>query len=125
MEQRVELVRTRDTDRAATSGEGLTPRRVDVASVTSGVFDALGVRPVIGRAIVPSDGRVDAAPVVLVSEALWADWFDRDPDALGRTIRVGERSFDLVGVMPSGLGFTESHEVWTALRPAATGGERL
>ena len=112
-----------DTDRAATSGEGLTPRRVDVASVTSGVFDALGVRPVLGRAIVPSDGRVDAAPVVLVSEALWADWFDRDPDALGRTIRVGERSFDLVGVMPSGFGFPESQEVWTALRPAERGVE--
>src|SRR5262245_3964327 len=57
--------------------------------LTGNAFNFLGVPPVIGRTIQPSDIRPDgqAEPVAVLSYRLWMRLFDGDPSALGRTLR--------------------------------------
>ena len=68
-------------------------------------------------------------PVVLISERLWRDSFERSEDVVGRTITVGGRPFTIVGVTPAGfpgllqrdVGQSEAGypQVWLPLRHAA------
>lgn len=70
--------------------------------VTGNFFQVVGVAPVMGRALVPADD--DAGnPVIVLSDKGWRRHFDRDPQVLGRTLRMGTGQFDVVGVMPAGF----------------------
>src|SRR5207248_3915738 len=57
--------------------------------VSSNYFDALGVKPILGRGFQPGEdiGR-NAHPVVVISYQLWQRKFASDPSAVGRTIRL-------------------------------------
>jgi len=78
--------------------------RVDAEVVTGGYAAALDLTPQAGRLLVPEDDTVGAAPVVVVSDRLWREWFDGDHAPLGRTtIRINGQPFTLVGVAPRGF----------------------
>ncbi len=71
--------------------------------------------------MLPSDDRVGAAPVVIVSNQLWRDRLGADPRIIGRTINLDDKGFTVVGVappafdFPAELGFKVS--LWTAVIP--------
>ncbi|MEX2273228.1 MAG: ABC transporter permease [Vicinamibacterales bacterium] len=68
-----------------------------VARVTSGFFDAAGIRLIAGR--LPTDAELDAgAPVIAVSETL-ADRYWPDEDPIGRSLRSGRLESRVVGVV--------------------------
>jgi hypothetical protein len=85
-----------DSRLRADSGSGLQRAWADVARVegrgvptrlglVSGeLFPTLGVKPVLGRTLVPDDDRRGAAAVAVLSEGLWERRYGRDPDVLGR-----------------------------------------
>jgi hypothetical protein len=50
----------------------------------------LGIQPIIGRGFREDEGRAGAAPVVLLSEALWQQRYARDPAVAGRSIFATE-----------------------------------
>ncbi|HET9370191.1 MAG TPA: ABC transporter permease, partial [Vicinamibacterales bacterium] len=86
--------------------------------IESSYFDLLGVRPALGRALGPAEDE-PATPerAVVISDELWGRRFKRDPAALGTQIRINNRHFSIVGVMPPdfrGLAdpWTPSH-YWT------------
>jgi predicted permease len=59
------------------------------ALVTGNYFSVLGVRPVLGRPILPDDDRAaGAGPVAVISHGLWKRAFAGSPDAIGRTVRL-------------------------------------
>jgi putative ABC transport system permease protein len=66
-------------------------------------FDLLGVRPHAGRFIQDEDTRPGAAPVIVLSHALWKLRFAEDPAIVGRAVRVNGQLFDVVGVAPGGF----------------------
>jgi predicted permease len=77
-------------------------RTMDGTLVTGNFFQVVGVAPVLGRALAPADD--DAAnPVIVLSDKGWRRHFDRDPQVLGRVLRMGTAQFDIVGVMPAGF----------------------
>jgi len=62
-------------------------------------FEVLGTAPLIGRT--PSREEFDRHDrVVVLSEGLWQEQFDRSPDAIGRTLIVDGQPHTIVGVMP-------------------------
>jgi predicted permease len=69
--------------------------------VTGGYFSTLGIRPSMGRLLLPADNRPGAVPVIVISERLWARRFDRRPDVVGQTVKIRERVFEIVGVVPN------------------------
>jgi len=94
---------------------GEEPVRVRGAVVTSGVFAALGVAAEVGRYVVRQDDVLGAAPVAVLSHGLWMRRFGGDPEAVGRTIRLDDTEYTVVGVMPQTFGFpSESTELWVS-----------
>ena len=69
-------------------------------AVTGNYFQVLGVPAARGRTLLPDDNGQGALPVVMISSALWAAAYDRDPHAVGRALRIGGRSYTIVGVAP-------------------------
>lgn len=76
--------------------------------VSSNYFDVMGVKPVLGRGILPEEDRTpNAHPVALISHSLWQRRFSSDPGVLGKTIYLNGHPFTVIGVMPeSFLGST-------------------
>jgi predicted permease len=84
-------------------GEGERTERIWGELVSGNFFDALGVRPRLGRFFLASD-RPDepgATPVVVISEAVWRRKFKADPGVLGRTVKLNQQDFTIVGVAPA------------------------
>ena len=93
--------------------------RGDQFDVTAGIvsktlFDMLGVRPVLGRAFTDDEDRLGAAPVMLISHDLWMTYFGGDSTILGKSYRLSEEPFTVIGVMPPGFNFETKSQVWLA-----------
>ncbi|MBA2304341.1 MAG: ABC transporter permease, partial [Acidobacteria bacterium] len=91
------------------------PQELDVTHVTEDFFRVLGIAPVVGRPILPSDRDSDSRLIVL-SEHLWRQSFGADPQVIGRLVRLHGESFELIGVMPdaAALGSTPT-DAWVRL----------
>ena len=90
--------------------------------MTGNAFNFLGVSPVIGRTIQPTDIRRDgdAEPVVVLSHRLWLRLFEGNPSAVGRTLRLNGRPYTVVGVMPPRFGWYGNDSFWLPLSPTRT-----
>ena len=86
------------------TGEG-NPLRVNAAAVTASVFQLLGVPPMLGRTFTPEEERFGAAPVAVLSYSLWQRHYGADAGILGKTIKLDEKPYAVVGVMPPSFQF--------------------
>lgn len=91
---------------------GGEPARVTVAQASRGFFDVLGVQPRLGRTFHPEEQREGAARVALVSHRYWQRYLEGDPDLSGRTLRLGDDLYSVIGVMPPGFDFPEGASLW-------------
>ena len=102
------------------------PFRAVQNAVSSGFFDVLGARPMIGRAFRPADNLRGARPTVVLSADVWREQFSSDPSVVGRLLTVGTRTkavaFEVIGVMPPDFRIPAGAEVWIALGPALAAG---
>jgi predicted permease len=69
--------------------------------LTSGFFEQLGVRPLLGRTFTQEEERVGAAPTVLITSAFWKRKFAGSPDVLGKSLTLDGKNFTIIGVIPS------------------------
>src|SRR4029077_746064 len=90
--------------------------------LSGNAFNFLGVAPVAGRTIQPTDIRSDgqAEPVVVLSYLLWMRLFDGSPGAIGRTLRLNSRPHTVIGVMPPRFGWYGNNGFWLPLPPTRT-----
>lgn len=79
------------------------PVTVSGEAVSANFLSLLGVRPALGRDFTSSEEEPGAAPVALLSHALWQSRYGADPGVLGRTITLDARTFTIVGVLPAGF----------------------
>jgi putative ABC transport system permease protein len=76
------------------------PVRVHGAYVDAGLFATLGVQPMLGR-LISADEDVKGGPRnVVLSYPFWRDFLGSDPHALGRAIRLSDKTYTVIGVMP-------------------------
>ena len=72
-------------------------------TVTGNYFRFLGIQPALGRLLAPEDDRPGAARVAVISTGLWERAFGRDPDILGRSLRIRSQPYLVVGVATPGF----------------------
>lgn len=96
------------------SGEG-EPEAAVYASVSANFFRTLGVAPAIGSTFGPDPVGFGVRRAVL-SHALWQRRFGADRAVVGRTLRVDDAAYEILGVMPSGFRFPDDAEFWVAAR---------
>jgi putative ABC transport system permease protein len=86
------------------TGEG-TPLRVNAAAVTASVFPLLSVPPRLGRTFTADEERLGSTPVAVLSYPLWQNHYGADGGILGKSIKLDEKPFLVVGVMPPSFKF--------------------
>ena len=76
------------------------PEDVEAIFITSNGFDFLGVPPLLGRGILPSDAidGQEPQPVIVLSYKFWQRHFNGSPDAVGKTLQLNRKSYRIVGV---------------------------
>jgi predicted permease len=84
-------------------------QRATVELVSGNYYEALGIRPQIGRAIQPSDeGAAGTGPIAVISDGLWQREYGRSPAVLGQTIAINQALLTIVGVNPRGFTGAQS-----------------
>jgi putative ABC transport system permease protein len=100
------------------SGANLTgsgePARVKVTNVTTSLFPMLAINPIAGRTFLSEEGQQAKGHVLLLSESLWRSRFSADPQIVGKTIRLDDEAYTVVGVLPGNLRYP-SGDLWTPL----------
>lgn len=95
--------------------DGGMSERIHSAQVTADFFPTLGVKPVLGRALLPDDNKPDSNPVVVISHTLWQRRFGGDPNLIGRTMTFDRERYTFVGIMPPDFHFPKDCDAWTPL----------
>ncbi len=78
---------------------GSEPIHVDGQAATASLFPLLGVQPLLGRTFTKEDDDANA-PVVILSHRLWQSHFAGNRAILNQTIRLNDKSYAVIGVMP-------------------------
>ena len=91
--------------------------------VSTNYFEALGVRPVLGRSFLPEEGteRQGASPVAIISYKMWRNRYHGDGSILGKSIRLNRRELTIIGVAPPNFrGSTVGlvYDVWMPINMA-------
>lgn len=96
-----------DGDSASTYNAGI---------VQPALFPLLGARPQIGRLLTDEDAREGAARSVVISYDFWQNRYAGAPDAIGRTLKLVDGDYRIVGVAQRDFGFPQtSTQMWLPL----------
>lgn len=88
--------------------------RLGAAQVSGDFFSTLGVGPLRGRTLGPSDVRPRRVPVAVVSSKLWRQLGGSDV-LFTEPVSVGGYPFSIVGVMPDGFDFPRNTDLWVPI----------
>ncbi len=84
--------------------------------VTKGFFDGLGVKAAIGRTFLPEESEPGGDQVLVLKHSFWQAYFNGDPNIVGKTIKLNQKVFTVVGVMPPDFNYPyNGGEMWTTL----------
>ena len=87
------------------------PRVVQAGVVDGSYFEVMGLRPVLGRLITPSDDGPEAVGVAVLTHRFWTMSLNSDPTVIGKTIRLGPRSATIVGVLEPSVPYPADTEI--------------
>ncbi len=99
------------------SDAGRPAERYSGAHVSASTFRLLRQQPLLGRDFAVGEDRPEAPPVVILGYTVWKNRYGSDPLVLGRTIRVNDIACVVVGVMPEGMQFPSSADMWRPFIP--------
>jgi putative ABC transport system permease protein len=117
---------TWDDGLANLASAGGEPERVIQGLTSANFFDVLGVQPALGRAFQAGEDQPGRERDVILSHRLWRRRFGADAGIVGKTIRLDDQNFLVIGVMPASFDFPMATELWTpyALTPEQRGSRR-
>jgi predicted permease len=94
----------------ALTGTGAA-RTVRATAVSAGFFEIVRARPALGRVFRQEEDTPGGKYVVVVSDRFWRTEFGGHPDVIGRTVKLSDEAYTIVGVMPA----TASVASWTGM----------
>src|SRR3979411_354737 len=109
------------------------PEQVEGVFSSTNFLDLLGVQPIAGRGFTAADAPKGKSQVAIISYALFDRRFNRDPSAIGKTIRVDDVNYTILGVLPREFhlpamweGFDQKKpDVWLAMNAAGLSNAEL
>ncbi|MGE5833932.1 MAG: ADOP family duplicated permease [Acidobacteriota bacterium] len=92
---------------------GSEPTLAVTSVVSREFFDVMQVRPWKGRAFSPAEQRVGGVPAAIIGYGFWRRWLD-GAELDGKALRMGDRLYPVIGVMPAGFDYPNGTAVWLA-----------
>jgi len=90
--------------------------------VSANYFDVAQIKPILGRTFATDEDKtIGASPVLVISHNLWRNRFGGDPNIVGKTARVNNRQYEIIGVAPesfTGTKFALALDFWTPISMA-------
>jgi putative ABC transport system permease protein len=96
----------------ATVTGGSEPARAITYRVSGDFFRVVGAQPLLGRTFATEESKPGGVPVAVISYDFWRRVLGGKSDLTGTTLKISDKVFTVVGVMPRGLGFPQNAEVW-------------
>ena len=90
--------------------------RVRAAGVSAEFFQVFRTNPIHGRTLQADDMKTGAAPVAMISHALWQRRFGGRADVVNSKVLMNGVSGTIVGIMPAGFTYPADSEMWGILR---------
>jgi putative ABC transport system permease protein len=87
------------------------PREVRAGVVGGSYFEVMGLHPVLGRLLDARDDGPNAPGAAVLTYRFWTTGLNSDPAVLGKTIRLGERSATIVGVLEPSVPYPAETEI--------------
>jgi putative ABC transport system permease protein len=87
------------------------PREVQAGVVSGSYFDVMGLHPVLGRLLDMRDDGPKAAGAMVLTYRFWQSSLKSDPSVIGKTVRLGERSATIVGVLEPSIPYPAETEI--------------
>ena len=97
-------------------------QQIEGEIVSAAYFDLLGATPIAGRTFTRAeDDARDTYALALISYPFWQRQFGGHPSTLGRGIRLNDRAFTVIGILPRGFkGLDDDTDVWIPMGMLAT-----
>jgi putative ABC transport system permease protein len=92
------------------------PVQLESAKVSGSFFSLLGARPAHGRIFNESDDQLSGPKVVILSDRIWRERFNSDPNIIGQGITLTEGAYTVVGVMPAKFEYPRGVDLWLPIR---------
>jgi predicted permease len=87
------------------------PRVVRAGVVGGSYFHVMGLRAIRGRLLDATDDGPKAAGAAVLTYRFWSDTLGSDPSLIGRTVRLGDRSATIVGVLEPSVPYPSETEI--------------
>jgi putative ABC transport system permease protein len=91
------------------------PERIQACLVTANFFALLGMKPALGRTFSKQEEELASSGVVIVSRGFWQRRLGSNPNAVGQSISLDNRSFTIAGVMPADFDYPLATDLWAPL----------
>jgi predicted permease len=102
----------------ALTGTG-TARTVRATTVSAGFFEVVRARPALGRVFRQEEDTPGGKHVVVLSDRFWRSEFAGSPDVIGRSVKLNDEAYTIVGVMPPSASVASwtgmASDVWIPL----------
>ena len=102
----------------AVTGTGIA-RTVHATAVSAGFFEIVRARPALGRVFRREEDTPGGKHVVVLSDRFWRTEFGGTPDVIGRTVKLDDEAYAIVGVMPAAASVASwsgmASDVWVPL----------
>jgi putative ABC transport system permease protein len=92
---------------------GAIPESLQAGIVSGNAFQVLGVGPLMGRPLLPSDAKPAAPPVFVMSYKMWQSKFSGNRNLLGQVFTLDGKPTTLVGIMPQRFAYWGA-DIWQA-----------
>jgi len=88
------------------------PREIRAGVVGGSYFDVMGLHPVLGRLLGPHDDGPNADGAAVLTYRFWTSGLKKDPNVLGKTVRLGTRTATIVGVLEPSVPYPSETELF-------------
>ena len=102
------------------SGEG-RPEQVTTSIASWNLFNALGIRPLLGRTFAPADEQAEQPQVAILGNGIWRTHFGADQKIIGKNIVLDGRSLSVIGVLSSDPSILSKAQIWLPMPLLAKG----
>jgi len=86
--------------------DGAPAERITGWGFSPAVFQALGVKPALGRFYTEEEDQVDNwAPVIVITNRLWKRHFNSDPNVIGKVLTLDQKPVTVIGLLPEDFSF--------------------
>lgn len=94
------------------------PAHIKGMSISASGFKVMGVSVIRGRDFTEEEDQPAAHKVAVLSYRFWEQHFGSNPDVIGKTLRLDDEDFSVIGVLrPTQIGFLDYAEVWVPNGP--------